>query len=118
MKKIYLNFLFYLLTINQLCSQTILNTEKLMSKIDSTFVFGIGFDGNMERGNIELTESNLSLQLGKKTNNSLLRFVLSHEYESDSQEVLSNDFSGQIRYNYSIENNSFFSLSKLRIFVL
>ena len=66
MKKIYLNFLFYLLTINQLCSQTILNTEKLMSKIDSTFVFGIGFDGNMERGNIELTESNLSLQLGKK----------------------------------------------------
>jgi len=109
MKKIYLNFLFYLLTINQLCSQTILNTEKLMSKIDSTFVFGIGFDGNMERGNIELTESNLSLQLGKKTNNSLLRFVLSHEYESDSQEVLSNDFSGQIRYNYSIENNSFFS---------
>ena len=80
-----------------------------MSKIDSTFVFGIGFDGNMERGNIELTESNLSLQIGKKINNSLFRFVLGHEYESDSQEVLSNDFSGQIRYNYSIVNNSIFS---------
>lgn len=108
MKKILSLFLF-LLAANFLYSQTILNTEKLMSKIDSTFVFGIGFDGNMERGNIELTESNLSLQIGKKINNSLFRFVLGHEYESDSQEVLSNDFSGQIRYNYSIVNNSIFS---------
>ena len=65
MKKILSLFLF-LLAANFLYSQTILNTEKLMSKIDSTFVFGIGFDGNMERGNIELTESNLSLQIGKK----------------------------------------------------
>ena len=65
MKKILSLFLF-LLAANFLYSQTILNTEKLMSKIDSTFVFGIGFAGNMERGNIELTESNLSLQIGKK----------------------------------------------------
>ena len=108
MKKI-LNIFLLLLATNLLLAQTILNTEKLMSKIDSTFVFGIGLDGNMERGNIELTESNLSLQAGKKINNSLLRFILGHEYESDSQEVLSNDFSGQIRYNYSIKNNSIFT---------
>ena len=105
MKKI-LNIFLLLLATNLLLAQTILNTEKLMSKIDSTFVFGIGLDGNMERGNIELTESNLSVQAGKKINNSLIRFILGHEYESDSQEVLSNDFSGQIRYNYSIKNNS------------
>lgn len=108
MKKI-LNIFLLLLANNLLFAQTILNTEKLMSKIDSTFVFGIGLDGNMERGNIELTESNLSLQAGKKINNSLIRFILGHEYESDSQEVLSNDFSGQIRYNYSIKNNSIFA---------
>ena len=108
MKKI-LNIFLLLLATNLLLAQTILNTEKLMSKIDSTFVFGIGLDGNMERGNIELTESNLSLQAGKKINNSLIRFILGHEYESDSQEVLSNDFSGQIRYNYSIKNNSIFA---------
>lgn len=108
MKKI-LNIFLLLLASNLLLAQTILNTEKLMSKIDSTFVFGIGLDGNMERGNIELTESNLSLQAGKKINNSLIRFILGHEYESDSQEVLSNDFSGQIRYNYSIKNNSIFA---------
>lgn len=108
MKKI-LNIFLLLLATNLLFAQTILNTEKLMSKIDSTFVFGIGLDGNMERGNIELTESNFSLQAGKKINNSLIRFILGHEYESDSQEVLSNDFSGQIRYNYSIKNNSIFA---------
>ena len=108
MKKI-LNIFLLLLATNLLLAQTILNTEKLMSKIDSTFVFGIGLDGNMERGNIELTESNLSVQAGKKINNSLIRFILGHEYESDSQEVLSNDFSGQIRYNYSIKNNSIFA---------
>jgi hypothetical protein len=127
MKKILSLFLF-LLAANFLYSQTILNTEKLMSKIDSTFVFGIGFDGNMERGNIELTESNLSLQIGKKINNSLFRFVLGHEYESDSQEVLSNDFiqaqnvrslkmlhryliGGGYRFNLYKKNQNYFDLS-------
>ena len=108
MKKL-LNIFLLLLFSNLLLSQTILDTEKLMSKIDSTFVFGIGLDGNIKRGNIELTEGNLSVQVGKKINNSLLRFVLGYEYESDTQEVLSNDFSGQIRYNYSLGNNSIFT---------
>lgn len=109
MKKFYLSTLIYLLTTNFLHSQTILDTEKLMSKIDSTFIFGVGIDGNIKRGNIKLTEANLSLQLGKKTNNSLIRFILGYEYESDTQEVLSNDFSGQIRYNHSVGKNSIFS---------
>ena len=69
MKKI-LNIFLILLTTNLLFAQTILNTEKLMSKIDSTFVFGIGLDGNMERGNIELTENKFTeslREIGERT---------------------------------------------------
>ena len=51
-----------------LSSQTILNSEKVLSKIDSVLVVGIGLDGDFSKGNINLVQTNFSAQFGKKIN--------------------------------------------------
>ena len=79
-------------------SQAILNTEAMLKEIDSTFAFKLNVDGNMNFGNIELTEIGSSLTLGKKIKNSLVRMSLGYEYISEDKEILSNDWTGQIRY--------------------
>ena len=89
-------------------SQAILNTEAMLKEIDSTFAFKLNVDGNMNFGNIELTEIGSSLTLGKKIKNSLVRMSLGYEYISEDKEILSNDWTGQIRYNKFFNKNSVF----------
>lgn len=90
-------------------SQTILNTESIMSKIDEDYIFGLDLSGSVETGNVEIAEINFSAQIGKKIDNSLFRFIIGYEYESESKEIISQDYSGQIRYNYLLGKDSFFS---------
>lgn len=90
------------------CGQTILNSERILSKIDSSMVFGTSLDGDFSTGNINLINATFSSQLGKKIDNHLIRLIYNYTYTSENKEILSDDSSGQIRYNYLINDNSYF----------
>jgi len=92
----------------QLYAQNIINSERILSKIDSDFVFGASLDGDLKFGNINLVETNLSTQIGKKIHNNIFRAVFNYSYTSENNEVLSNDWTGQLRLNHFIKNNSVF----------
>lgn len=90
-------------------TQTILNSERVLSKIDSTFVISTGVDGDFNFGNLNLIQANISTQIGKKVKDNLIRGVFNYSYNSENKEILSNDWTGQIRFNHFINNNSFFA---------
>ncbi len=108
MKKIFFIIIIGLIG-TSINSQTILNTEKLLSEVDSTFVTAISFEGDFQSGNIDLIDAGLSIQIGKKVNRSIYRLIIGYQHQSEDNEILSNDISGQIRYNYTINKNSIFS---------
>jgi hypothetical protein len=91
-----------------LSSQTILNSEKVLSKIDSVLVVGIGLDGDFSKGNINLVQTNFSAQFGKKINKNVFRGVFNYSYTSENKEILSNDWTGQFRLNRFYNLNSIF----------
>ena len=105
----YFKIILLLLFILKSNSQTILNTEKLLSEVDSTFVTAISFEGDFQSGNIDLVDAGLSIQIGKKVDRSIYRLIIGYQHQSEDNEVLSNDISGQLRYNYTINKNSIFS---------
>lgn len=90
-------------------AQTILNSESIMMNLDNSSILAIDIGGSVETGNVEIAEFNFTGQLGKKIDNSIFRLIIGYEYESESKEVLSQDYSAQIRYNYLIGDDSFFS---------
>ena len=89
-----------------LSSQTILNSEKVLSKIDSVLVVGIGLDGDFSKGNINLVQTNFSAQFRKKINKNVFRGVFNYSYTSENKEILSNDWTGQFRLNRFYNLNS------------
>ena len=91
-------------------AQTILNSESIMMNLDNSSILAIDIGGSVETGNVEIAEFNFTGQLGKKIDNSIFRLIIGYEYESESKEVLSQDYSAQIRYNYLIGDDSFFHL--------
>ena len=105
----YFKLILLLLFILKSNSQTILNTEKLLSEVDSTFVTAISFEGDFQSGNIDLVDAGLSIMIGKKVDRSIYRLIIGYQHQSEDNEVLSNDISGQLRYNYTINKNSIFS---------
>ena len=90
-------------------SQTIINSERVLSRVDSTLVISAGIDGDFNFGNLDLIQANFSTQIGKKFNNNLFRGVFNYAYNSEDKEVLSNDWTGQLRFNHFISNNSIFA---------
>lgn len=106
-KKIHLIFFTFFLISNSY-SQTILNTENILRDIDSTFAIKFNTESDLNFGNIELLQINNSFSLGKKIKNTLIRLSFSHEYISEEKEVISNDWSGQIRINHFFKKNSIF----------
>jgi len=98
----------YFLSCN-LYSQTMLNSERVLSKVDSSFVISTGIDGDFNFGNLNLIQTNISTQLGKRINNNLFRGVFNYSYNSEDKEVLSDDWTGQIRFNRFIAKNSIFA---------
>ena len=93
-------------------AQTILNSESIMMNLDDSSTFAIDLGGSIETGNVEIAEFNFSGQYGRKIDNSIFRIIVGYEYESESKEVLSQDYSAQIRYNYLIGDDSFFSFAQ------
>ena len=108
MKKQILLLLLISFSFSNSFGQTIINTEALLKEIDSTFAFKLNIEGNVNFGNIEFGQLNNSLSIGKKINNSLLRFSFGYEYISEDKEVLADDWVSQIRLNKFYKKNSAF----------
>ena len=89
-------------------SQTIINTESLLREIDSSFVFKINTEADLNFGNIDLIQLNNALSVGKRFKNNLFRISFGHEYISEEKETISNDWTGQMRLNHFFNDNSLF----------
>jgi hypothetical protein len=95
-------------------SQTIINTENMMSEIKDDLSYSISFQGDFNFGNIDLLQFSTAHQFSKKTGNNLFRLLANYEYIKESNEILASDLTGQLRYNYSINENSFFVFAQLQ----
>jgi hypothetical protein len=100
------SFILFSLNFN---AQSIVNTENMSSKLDSTFVLTTSFDGNYTTGNIELTQFNSTNQLAYKKDKHLVRLFFNYEYISQDKEVISSDYTSQLRYNYSLKNSALYA---------
>jgi len=90
-------------------SQSIVNTESMSTKTDSTFVLTSSLEGNYTTGNIELIQINTANQLAYKRNKNIIRFFFNYEYISADKETISSDYTSQLRYSYALKNNSIYS---------
>lgn len=90
-------------------AQSIVNTESMSSKLDSTFVLTTSFDGDYTSGNIDLIQFNSANQLAFKKNKNLVRLFFNYEYISQDKEVISSDYTSQLRYSYELKKNSLYS---------
>ena len=82
-------------------SQTVVNTESNLNKIDSTFHLFIDGMGDYKKGNIDffMIKSNLTIGSRVKGKN-LLRLTFSNNYQKFNGNAFKNNISGQFRYNY------------------
>ena len=112
MKKL-INILFLIISISGY-SQTIIDTEANLKKIDSTFhVFG-SFSGLSTKGNLKMQILNSNLTMGQKIDKNLFRFTFENSLTKFNGILFNNNISGQFRYNYFYrENNSIFSFLQL-----
>jgi hypothetical protein len=90
-------------------AQSIVNTESMSSKTDSTFVLTSSLEGNYTTGNIELIQLNIANQLAYKKNKSTIRLFFNYEFISADKETISSDYTSQLRYSYALKNNSIYS---------
>jgi hypothetical protein len=86
-----------------------LNSERVLSNVDNDFVISTGIDGDFNFGNLNLIQVNISTQFGKKINKDLFRGVFNYSYNSEDKEVLSDDWTGQLRWNHFRDKNSIFA---------
>ena len=95
-------------------SQTIIDTEANLKKIDSTFqIFGT-FSGLSTKGNLKMQILNSNLTIGQKIDKNLFRFTFENSMTKFNGILFNNNISGQFRYNHFYkENNSFFSFLQL-----
>ena len=98
-------------------SQTVINTESNLNKIDSTFHLFIDGMGDYKKGNLDffMIKSNLTIGSRVKEKN-LLRLTFSNNYQKFNGNPFKNSISGQIRYNffYNVEkHHSLFLFSQL-----
>lgn len=101
---------FFLMILSNFCySQTIINTENMMTDLDENLSYNLSLQGDFNFGNIDLIEFNTAHQFSKSIDRSLIRFLINYEYIEEGGETLSSDLSAQIRYNYSFKKNSLFA---------
>lgn len=107
--KIIFSFVFI-----NLNSQTIINTENMMSELKDDLSYSMSFQGDFNFGNIDLLQFSTAHQFSKKNGNNLFRLLANYEYIKESNKILASDLTGQLRYNYSINENSFFVFAQLQ----
>ena len=75
-----IKIIFFILFASIVKAQSIVNTENMSVKSDSTFVFTTSFDGNYTAGNIELLQFNSFNQLAFKKDKNLVRLFFNYEF--------------------------------------
>ena len=98
-------------------SQTVINTESNLNKIDSTFHLFVDGMGDYKKGNLDffMIKSNLTIGSRVKEKN-LLRLTFSNNYQKFNGNQFKNSITGQLRYNffYNVEkHHSIFLFSQL-----
>ena len=107
--KIYNFFLLLLLFGPFALAQTIINTENMMIDDQGKLSYAMSFQGDLNFGNIDLIQFSTAQQFSKSVNKHLFRLLLNYDYIKESGTEISSDFTGQLRYNYRINKNSFFA---------
>ena len=104
------NFLLLLLLFSPFAlAQTIINTENMMIDDQGKLSYAMSFQGDLNFGNIDLIQFSSAQQLSKSVDKHLFRLLLNYDYIKESGTEISSDYTGQIRYNYRINKNSFFA---------
>ena len=104
------NFLLLLLLFGPFAlAQTIINTENMMIDDQGKLSYAMSFQGDLNFGNIDLIQFSTAQQLSKSVDKHLFRLLLNYDYIKESGTEISSDFTGQLRYNYRINKNSFFA---------
>lgn len=85
-------------------SQTIINTEKLISQEDSGFVFSSINNLSIESGNSSLQQIDGSLMFGFAGNKNVLRVFGNYKFLFNNNENLISRTAAQIRHNYLLKN--------------
>ena len=107
--KIY-NFLLLILLFGPFAlAQTIINTENMMIDDQGKLSYALNFQGDLNFGNIDLIQFSTAQQFSKSVNKHLFRLLLNYDYIKESGTEISSDYTGQLRYNYRINKNSFFA---------
>jgi len=107
--KIYNFLLFFILFGQFTIAQTIINTENMMIDDQGKLSYALSFQGDLNFGNIDLIQFSTAHQLSKSVDKHLFRLLLNYDYINESGTEISSDFTGQLRYNYRINKNSFFA---------
>ena len=106
--KVLLSLLFFFLISIKSFSQTVINTESNLNKIDSTFHLFVDGMGDYKKGNLDffMIKSNLTIGSRIKEKN-LLRLTFSNNYQKFNGNPFKNSISSQIRYNlfYNVEKH-------------
>lgn len=110
-KTLFCIFIVLLICLN-LNSQTIINTENMMSELNDDLSYKMSFQGDFNFGNIDLLQFSTGHQFAKKSGNNLIRLLFNYEYIKESNELIASDFTGQLRYNYSMGENSVFAFAQ------
>ena len=109
-KKRTYNFILLLLLFGPFAlAQTIINTENMMIDDQGKLSYALNFQGDLNFGNIDLIQFSTAQQLSKSVDKHLFRLLLNYDYIKESGTEISSDFTGQLRYNYRINKNSFFA---------
>ena len=109
-KKRTYNFILLLLLFGQFAlAQTIINTENMMIDGQGKLSYALNFQGDLNFGNIDLIQFSTAQQFSKSVDKHLFRLLLNYDYIKESGTEISSDFTGQLRYNYRINKNSFFA---------
>jgi hypothetical protein len=104
------NFLLLLLLFGPFAlAQTIINTENMMIDDQGKLSYAMSFQGDLNFGNIDLIQFSTAQQFSKSVDKHLFRLLLNYDYIKESGTEISSDYTGQIRYNYRINKNSFFA---------
>ena len=104
------NFLLLLLLFSPFAlAQTIINTENMMIDDQGKLSYAMSFQGDLNFGNIDLIQFSSAQQLSKSVDKHLFRLLLNYDYIKESGTEISSDYTGQLRYNYRINKNSFFA---------
>ena len=107
--KIYFIYLLLLLFCPFALAQTIINTENMMIDDQGKLSYALNFQGDFNFGNIDLIQFSTAHQFSKSVNKHLFRLLFNYDYIKESGTEISSDYTGQLRYNYRINKNSFFA---------